>query len=140
MSDPTTPDIPNRPTVEHLASLFAKWGVMPNPHFYIDTNPNGSPCGCAEGALLVEACGSTDKAIRVMKDRHTSGFIADLISTYTGLPRAYLHGIGYGFSGNARSNLFGPVNQPELHAGWEDGRAVRDLVLPLKLTREAPGA
>ena len=120
----TTPDIPNRPTPEYLASLFAKHGIKPSTNTYLEKTSKGRLCGCEIGAMLAESIGiETARKLVSEKDYYT---YYDAITKQTGLPISYLDGIDEGFTGGRKLSPSG--EDPEFDAGVDDGIAAHQIV------------
>ncbi len=122
---------PPRPEVDHMVGLFPRFGIIPHSKCFLlaHTVMSSQNCGCVVGAMLAEATGSVSAALKI---KYKSGVPHRTLATLTGLPPAYTAGLSDGFSAFERLNPNDPVTAAEMHAGWADGRAVRDRVLPLQ--------
>jgi hypothetical protein len=123
--------IANRPTSQHIAELFKKYGITPIPYAYlVGRHHHGSCCGCAIGALLVEALGSVEAAF----DQSCGGDEPELLGRLTELPETFLKGLDQGFSYGLSTDgqrLWNQYHYDPLYVeGFDIGRTVRDLVLP----------
>lgn len=116
------PAIANRPTPEHIAGLFAQYGITPDPEQYLlCKGPDHAACGCVLGVLLIEATGSIDAA-RPLTNLRVRRNLARLRQ----LPLAYVDGLDDGFTGTV---VPGWEDDPEYSAGFRTGINVRQLVL-----------
>jgi hypothetical protein len=123
--------IANRPTPQHIAELFQKYGITPIPYAYLVGRRYGPCCGCAIGALLVEAIGSVKAALDQTCGRDERQFLGRL----TELPETFLagldHGFSYALSSTEGQRLWNRFHDDPLYVeGFDMGRAVRKLVLP----------
>jgi hypothetical protein len=117
------PAIANRPTPEHIAGLFVKYGITPDPEQYLlCKGPVHAACGCVLGVLLIEATGSIDAA-RPLTNLRVRRNLARLRQ----LPLAYVDGLDDGFTGTAVPASW--EEDPEYSAGFRTGLVVRQLTL-----------
>jgi hypothetical protein len=123
--------IANRPTSQHIAELFKKYGIKPIPYLYLSRPMYGSCLGCAIGALLVEAIGSVDAVF----NQRCDGDALEILGRLTEWPEKFLTGLDHGFSYLSSSNvgqlLWAQYHDDPLYVeGFDIGRTVRALVLP----------
>jgi hypothetical protein len=123
--------IANRPTSQHIAELFKKYGITPIPYAYLLGRRYGPCCGCAIGALIVESLGSVEAAL----DQTFAGDERWFLGRLTDLPEKYLGGLDHGFSYASSSTegqrLWNQFHDDPLYIeGFDIGRTVRALVLP----------
>jgi hypothetical protein len=122
--------IANQPTPEHIAGLFAQYGITPIPYAYLLRLMSGSCLGCAIGALLVEAIGSVDATF----NQGCDGEEPELLGRLTEWPGKFLKGLDQGFSYGLSTDGLRLWNQfhddPLYVEGFDVGRAVRQIVLP----------
>lgn len=119
-----TSDIPNRPTPEHLASLFPKHGLEPTTGAYF-TLIQGRLCGCEIAAMLADAAGGVAAAMALHAYPARYGMRSE-VAARTGLPEEYLRGIDLGFTWGSMPSY--PAGPPAFMAGLADGVAARRIV------------
>jgi hypothetical protein len=115
-------EITHRPTPEHIAGLFAKYGITPDPEQYLlCKGPGHAACGCVLGVLLIEATGSIDAArpLTTLRVRRN-------LARLRRLSLAFVDGLDDGFTGTV---VPGWEDDPEYSAGFRTGIATRKLVL-----------